>query len=77
MRRCTTRIVLAALLSGLLATAASVAPVYWTDWTGGDLDPGVGFRAQGTIATPSSSVTIAYTNAAGVSFYQSSGGTDY
>ncbi len=63
-----------------LATTAAVAqavPFYWTNWTGTDLDPGVGFRAQGTITTPTSTVTTTYTNARGVGFYQPSGGTDY
>ena len=61
----------------LVAGAAHAAPVFWTDWTGGDLDPGVGFQAQGTITTSTSSVTVTYTNAKGVAFYQSNGGIDY
>jgi hypothetical protein len=56
---------------------ANAAPVYWTDWTGGDLDPGAGFQGQGTITTPTSSVTVTYTNANGIGFYQPSGGADY
>ena len=61
-----------------LATAsAHAAPVFWTDWTGGDLDAGSGFQAQGTITTSTSSVTVTYTNANGIGFYQPSGGTDY
>jgi len=64
---------------GLLvaATAANAVPIRWTDWTGGDTDPGPGFSAQGTITTSTTTVDVTYTNAAGVGFYQSSGGTDY
>lgn len=64
-----------ALVAG--ATSAYAVPFYWTDWQGSDLDPGVGFRAQGTITTPSATVTVTYSNARGVGFYQPSGGTDY
>lgn len=65
---------LAALLfSGLV----SAAPIYWTDWTGSDLDSGTGFQGQGTITTSTSSVTVTYTNANGIGFYQPSGGIDY
>jgi hypothetical protein len=59
------------------SVAANAVPVYWTDWTGGDLDSGVGFQGQGTITTPTSSVTVTYTNALGIGFYQPSGGIDY
>jgi hypothetical protein len=59
------------------SAAASATPVYWTDWTGGDNDPGQGFSGQGIINTSTSTVTVTYTNAQGVGFYQSSGGTDY
>jgi hypothetical protein len=41
------------------------------------LDPGAGFQAQGTINTGSSSITVTYTNANGISFYQPTGGADY
>jgi hypothetical protein len=61
----------------LVSTVASAGPILWTDWMGGDLDPGAGFRAQGTITTPTASVQVTYTNANGIGFYQSSGGTDY
>lgn len=63
----------ALLFSGL----ASAAPIYWTDWTGSDMDPGRGFIGQGTMTTPTSSVTVTYTNAQGIGFYQTSGVTDY
>lgn len=59
------------------ASAANAAPIRWTDWTGSDTDPGPGFSAQGTITTATTTVGITYTNAAGVGFYQPSGGTDY
>jgi hypothetical protein len=41
------------------------------------LDPGAGFQAQGTITTPTSTVTVTYLNPSGVGFYQPSGGIDY
>ncbi|QOL50257.1 PEP-CTERM sorting domain-containing protein [Massilia litorea] len=59
------------------ATAANAAPIYWTNWTGTDTDPGTGFSAQGTITTSTTTVGVTYTNAAGVGFYQPSGGNDY
>lgn len=51
--------------------AAHAAPVYWTDWTTGDL------LGQGTITTPTSTVTVTYDNPQGIGFYQASGGIDY
>lgn len=67
-----------ALWSGLfLSTPASAALVYWTDWTGGDLLTGTPFEAQGTITTPTSTVTVTYTNPQGIGFYQPSGGAYY
>jgi hypothetical protein len=66
-----------ALTLVLLAGSASAAPVFWTDWTGTDLDAGVGFKGVGTITTSAASVTVTYTNAQGVGFYQSNGGADY
>lgn len=65
------------LAATLLSGAASAAPIFWTDWQGSDLDPGTGFRAQGTITTGSSSVTVTYINAQGIHLYQPSGGIDY
>lgn len=70
------RLVTAAALA-LVSTGASAALIYWTDWTGVDLDSGSGFQAQGTITTGTSTVTVTYTNAQGVGFYQASGGIDY
>lgn len=63
------------LLAG--AGLAQAAPVFWTDWQGGDLDAGAGFQAQGVITTMTSSVTVTYTNPDGIGFYQPSGGIDY
>lgn len=67
----------AALALMLGAGAASAAPIYWTDWTGSDLDPGPGFQAVGTISTGSSTVNVTYTNPQGIHVYQPSGGTYY
>ena len=71
-----TRIALTTALT-LAAAGAQAAPAFWTDWTGGDLDPTPGFQAQGTITTTTSTVQVTYTNANGIGFYQPSGGTDY
>jgi hypothetical protein len=57
--------------------SATAAPIFWTDWTGSDLDPGSGFQAQGTITTGTSTVNVTYTNPRGVGFYQTGSGTDY
>lgn len=72
-----TSLALGAVVLALCSGAASAAPIFWTDWTGGDLDSGSGFQAQGTITTGSSSVTVTYTNPQGVGFYQPSGGNYY
>lgn len=67
------------LATSLLATAglAAAAPVYWTDWRGGNLATS-GFQGQGVITTPTSTVTVTYTNPRGIGFYQPSGtGIDY
>lgn len=61
----------------LLSSQVLAAPIYWTDWTGSDMDSGPGFQSQGTITTLTSSVTVTYTNARGIAFYQPSGGIDY
>jgi hypothetical protein len=68
---------LGTLAIALCSGAVSAAPIFWTDWTGSDLDSGTGFQAQGTITTGSSSVTVTYTNPQGVGFYQPSGGAYY
>ena len=68
---------IAGLMSILFSGAASAAPIYWTDWTGTDTDPGNGFLGQGMITTATASVGVTYTNANGIGFYQPSGGTDY
>ena len=49
--------------------------MFWTDWTTSDTSDG--FVGQGTITTPTSTVDLTYSNPQGISFYQSSGGTDY
>lgn len=66
-----------ALAIALSAGGASAAQIYWTDWTGSDLDSGPGFKAVGTITTPNSTVNVTYTNPQGIGFYQSTGGTYY
>lgn len=68
---------LAAISLAITSIGANGVPFFWTDWTGGDLNPGTGFQAQGTITTTTSTVTVTYTNPNGVGFYQPSGGTDY
>ena len=76
LRRTATRVATATCLV-FASAAANAVPYFWTDWTGSDLDSGVGFQAQGTITTGSSSIQVTYTNANGISFYQPSGGIDY
>lgn len=61
----------------LAAGIASANPVYWTDWTGTDTDTGPGFTGKGSITTPATTLNVTYRNAAGVGFYQPSGGNDY
>lgn len=70
---CTTGLLTLALLAG----NASAAPVFWTDWTGADLDSGPGFRGVGTITTGTATVNVTYTNPQGIGFYQTSGGAYY
>lgn len=67
------------LLAVLAVPAVQAAPYYWADWQGTDLDPGVGFVGQGVITTGTSTVTVTYTNAQGIYFYNTgaSGETDY
>lgn len=67
----------AALTLLLSCVAASAAPVFWTDWLGADTDPGPGFTGLGVITTSTSIVNVTYRNPQGISFYQSSPGTDY
>lgn len=66
-----------ALTLAVIAGSASAAPVYWTDWTGNDQDPGIDFVGMGTITTPTATVTVTYTNPQGIGFYQPSGGAYY
>src|SRR5690242_12756709 len=58
--------------------AASAAPIYWTDWTGSNADAVSGpFTANGTITTPTSTVSVTYFNPNGIGFYEASGSADY
>lgn len=66
-----------ALTLALAAGAASANPVCWTDWTGSDTNPGPGSAGNGTITTDTGSLGVTYTNALGIAFYQSNGGTNY
>ncbi len=68
---------LVAAVLALSGAGANAVPFFWTDWTGGDLDPGPGFSAQGTITTTTSTVGVTYSNANGIGFYQPTGGTDF
>lgn len=36
--------ILIGALGMVLSGMASAAPIYWTDWTGSDLDAGTGFQ---------------------------------
>ncbi len=77
MRRQAIALALALCAAFLMCAPASAALIYWTDWTGGDLDAGTPFEALGTITTPTSAVTVNYKNPLGVGFYQPSGGAYY
>ena len=63
--------------AGLVCSAgsASAAVIDWTDWQ--TQGPGPGFTGNGVITTATTTVNVTYTNANGISFYQTSGGTDY
>jgi hypothetical protein len=61
----------------LASAGAGAAQIFWSDWTGVDLDTGVGFRGEGTITTGTASIGVTYSNARGIGFYQPSGGTDF
>lgn len=65
------------LALGLTTGSASAAQIYWTDWTGNDLDPSTGFTGIGTITTGTATVDVTYTNPRGIGFYQTSGGNYY
>ncbi|GAA0859010.1 PEP-CTERM sorting domain-containing protein [Aliiglaciecola litoralis] len=73
----TTFTTLSSLLLILFSCAVSAAPIYWTDWLGGDQDPNAGFIGQGEITTLTSTLDVTYTNPNGIGFYQPSGGADY
>ncbi|MFT3816389.1 MAG: PEP-CTERM sorting domain-containing protein [Rubrivivax sp.] len=63
----------------LAASAAQAVPIYWTDWTSASSTTPTSspFTAQGTITTPTSSVTVSYSNPQGIGFAQVGGGTDW
>ncbi len=67
---------LVAILLGSTSVPALADPIFWTDWTGTNTAV-TGFQGQGTITTNTTSITVTYSNANGVGFYQPSGGTDY
>lgn len=68
----------AGLVIALTSASASAAPIYWADWTGGNVaTSGQGFQGIGTITTGTSTVQATYTNTNGIGFYQPSGGIDY
>ena len=70
---------LAFVVSFVVCSSATAAPIFWTDWLGSDTDPGPGFTGLGTITTSTSTVNVTYTNAKGIGFYQTgaAGETDY
>lgn len=66
-----------AAVSLLAASAtAGAAPIFWTDWLGGNVAT-AGFQGNGTITTSTATIGVTYRNPIGVGFYQSSGGIDY
>lgn len=73
-----TRLLAKATLVSLLgaSAAANAAPIFWTDWLPGNTATS-GFQGNGIIATNTTSIGVTYTNANGVGFYQTAGGTDY
>ncbi len=66
----------AAAALALVGSSVSAAPIFWTDWTGGNTATS-GFQGNGTITTPTASIGVTYTNPAGVGFYQTAGGANY
>src|SRR4051794_25560769 len=65
------------LLSGLPGNTVQAGTIYWTDWQSANFTNG--FVGQGTITTPTSTVSVTYTNPQGIGFFQngSSGEIDY
>ena len=66
---------LASAALAMVGASAGAAPIFWTDWTGGNT-ANVGFQGQGTITTNTTSIGVTYTNLNGIGFYQPSGGID-
>lgn len=67
---------LAGVVFAVVGAHASAAPIFWTDWTGGNT-ASTGFQGNGTITTGTSTIGVTYTNLNGIGFYQPSGGIDY
>lgn len=74
----TTHSTLLALALIAACGSASAVPIKWTDWQSSTNDT-LGFTAQGTITTTTSTVSVTYNNPQGVGFYQTGAGgdTDY
>lgn len=60
----------------IASASASAAPIFWTDWTGGNTAT-TGFQGNGTITTGTATIGVTYTNTNGIGFYDTGGGTDY
>lgn len=59
-------------------TSLAAAPIFWTDWSGANSGAtSAPFTANGTITTPTSTVSVTYVNPQGVGFYQATGGSDW
>jgi hypothetical protein len=65
----------AGAFSLLACSGAVAAPIFWTDWTGSTAT--AGFQGQGTITTNTTSIAVTYSNANGIGFFDTGGGTDY
>jgi hypothetical protein len=73
-RHLSTTIVAASL--ALASSFASAAPIFWTDWTGGNTAT-AGFEGHGTITTTTAVIDVTYRNPQGIGFYDTGSGTDY
>lgn len=60
----------------IMAGSASAAPIFWTDWSGGNT-ASTGFQGNGVITTATTTIGVTYTNLNGIGFYQPAGGADY
>jgi hypothetical protein len=69
---------LTAISLSMVGNTANAATISWADWTGSNSGAVTGaFTAQGTITTPTDTVSVTYSNPQGIAFYNASGGTDY